>query len=204
MRVGILGGVFNPPHIGHLICAQEALVQLELDRLVLMPVGEAPHREVEDDPGAAVRAELCELVAAGDQRIEVSRLELEREGPSYTVDTLRQWRERSPDDELYWLMGADQACSLPSWHEPEEVLSLATIGVVERTGWHREEVTIRLARLKGGERLVFFDMPRIDVSSSMVRRRVASGKPIRYLVPDAVADVVAQRGLYGASPVGAE
>jgi nicotinate-nucleotide adenylyltransferase len=169
-----------------------------------MPVGEAPHREVEDDPGAEVRFELCERVAARDERFEVSRLEVERDGPSYTVDTLRAWRERSPDDEVHWLMGADQAVALPSWREPEEVLSLATIGVVERTGWHREEVAIRLARLKGGERIVFFDMPRVDVSSTMVRRRAAQSRPIRYLVPDAVAELVAERGLYGASPVGAE
>jgi len=101
-------------------------------------------------------------------------------------------------------MGADQAASLPSWREPEEVLSLATIGVVPRTGWHREEVTIRLVKLKGAARVVFFDMPRIDVSASLVRHRVADGKPIRYLVPDAVAELVLQRGLYGASPVGAE
>jgi nicotinate-nucleotide adenylyltransferase len=204
LRVGILGGVFNPPHIGHLICAQEALLQLELETVLFMPVGQAPHRGVEEDPGAEVRVEMCERAVAGDERLEVSRLEVEREGPSYTVDTLRQWRERSPDDEIFWLMGGDQAASLPSWREPEEVLSLATIAVVERTGWHREEVVIRLARLKGGARVVFFDMPRIDVSSSMVRRRVARGKPIRYLVPDAVAELVAERGLYGASPVGAE
>ena len=179
MRVGILGGVFNPPHIGHLVCAQEALGQLELERVVFMPVGQAPHREIEEDPGPDVRLELCERAVAGDESIEVSRLEIEREGPSYTVDTLREWRERSPDDEVYWLMGADQAVD-------------------------REEVTIRLVKLKGAARVVFFDMPRIDVSASLVRHRVADGKPIRYLVPEAVAELVLQRGLYGASPVGAE
>jgi nicotinate-nucleotide adenylyltransferase len=204
LRVGILGGVFNPPHIGHLVCAQEALVQLELESMLLMPVREAPHRPVEDDPGAELRAEMCQRAVAGDERVEVSRAEVEREGPSYTVNTLRQWRERSPDDEVFWIMGGDQAASLASWREPEEVLSLATIAVVPRTGWHREEVVIRLVKLKGAAQVVFFDMPRIDVSSSMVRRRVASGKPIRYLVPDAVAELVAERGLYGASPVGAE
>jgi nicotinate-nucleotide adenylyltransferase len=204
LRVGILGGVFNPPHIGHLICAQEALVGLELETVVFMPVGEAPHRPIEADPGAAVRAELCELAVSGDERFSVSRMEVEREGPSYTVDTLRHWRERSPDDELFWLMGGDQAAALPSWREPEEVLSLATVAVVERTGWHREEVAIRIARLKGAARIVFFDMPRIDVSSTMVRRRVARGKPIRYLVPDRVAGAIIERGLYRGSPVAAE
>jgi nicotinate-nucleotide adenylyltransferase len=204
LRVGILGGVFNPPHIGHLVCAQEALVQLELEAVLFMPVGRAPHREIEDDPGAEIRVEMCERAVAGDERIEVSRLEVERDGPSYTVDTLRELRERSPDDEVFWLMGGDQAASLPSWREPEEVLSLATVAVVPRTGWHREEVVIRLVKLKGAAQVVFFDMPRIDVSSSMVRRRVAQGKPIRYLVPDTVAELVTERGLYGASPVGAE
>lgn len=204
--MGILGGTFNPPHIGHLICAQEALVCLELDTVVWIPAGVPPHREVEDDPGAEARYEMCELAVSADERFSLSRIEIDREGPSYTADTLRAMRsDASSDDELFLILGGDQAASLRSWHEPEEVLSLATIAVVERTGWPRPAIGVRLSGLRGAERLVFFDMPRVDVSSSMVRRRAREGKPIRYLVPDGVANYIGAQSLYAAStPVAAE
>ena len=112
LRVGILGGAFNPPHIGHLVCAQEALVQLELDRVVFMPVGVAPHREIEQDPGAEARLEMAELAVADDERFEVSRMEVDKEAPSYTSETLAALREESPDDELFLILGGDQAAAL--------------------------------------------------------------------------------------------
>jgi nicotinate-nucleotide adenylyltransferase len=199
VRVGILGGAFNPPHIGHLVCAQEALLQLALDKVVFVPVGQAPHREVEDDPGTDVRLELVELAIADDDRFESSRIELDREGPSYTSDTLREMRRNAPDDEHYLILGGDQAAGLPVWHEPEEVLSLATVAVVERVSWTRNAIGIKIARLKGSERVRYLDMPLIQVSSSAIRSRVATGRPIRYLVPDGVASYVLAHGLYGAS-----
>jgi nicotinate-nucleotide adenylyltransferase len=197
--VGILGGTFNPPHIGHLICAQEALVQLGLDTVVWVPSGVPPHREVEDDPGAEARFEMCELTVGGDERFSLSRVELEREGPSYTADTLRAMRASASDDELFLILGGDQAASLRSWHEPEQVLSLATIAVAERSGFPRPAIGVTLSGLAGAERLVFFEMPRVDVSSSLVRRRAREGKPIRYLVTDKVADYIGAQSLYGAS-----
>jgi nicotinate-nucleotide adenylyltransferase len=203
--VGILGGTFNPPHIGHLICAQEAVVQLELDTVLWVPAGEPPHREVEYDPGAEARYEMCELAVADDERFSLSRVELEREGPSYTSDTLRELGSQAPDDELFLILGGDQAASLRSWHEPEDVLSLATVAVVERTGWPRPAIGVKLSGLPGAERIRFFEMPRVDVSSSMVRRRAREGKPIRYLVTDKVANYIGAQSLYGAStPVAAE
>jgi nicotinate-nucleotide adenylyltransferase len=198
VRLGILGGAFNPPHIGHLVCAQEALVQLELDRVVFVPVGQAPHRGIEDDPGAEARLELVELAIAGDDRFTSSRIELDREGPSYTSDTLREMRSDAPEDGLFLILGGDQAASLPAWHEPEEVLSLATVAVVERVSWTRNAIGIKIARLKGSERVRYLDMPLIQVSSSAIRRRVAAGRPIRYLVSDAVASYIEAKGLYGA------
>ena len=199
MRIGILGGVFNPPHVGHLVCAQEALVQLELERVLFVPVGRAPHREVEQDPGAEERYALCELAVAGDERFSASRIEVDRDGPSYTVDTLRELREGSPDDELFLVLGGDQAATLPSWREPEEVVRLARPAIAERTGWRRERIAVKLGPLGAGGAVAYFDMPRVDVSSTLVRRRAATGAPIRYLVPDAVADRIASRGLYAAS-----
>ena len=199
MRVGIYGGVFNPPHLGHLVAAQEAHAHLGLDVVVWVPVGAAPHRAIEQDPGADARFEMTELIIGADERFGISRIELDREGPSYTVDTLRQLRERSPDDELFLILGGDQAAALPSWHEPEQVLSLASIVVFARATDNRNAIGIRLSRLQGAERLRFLEMPRIDISSTMVRRRVAQGKPIRYLVPDEVANFIGAQSLYGPS-----
>ena len=198
MRVGILGGAFNPPHIGHLVCAQEAMLQLALDRVVFVPVGQAPHRQLEDEPGSEARLQLLELAIADDERFASSRIELDREGPSYTSDTLREMRSATPEDERFLILGGDQAAGLPSWHEPEEVLSLATVAVVERVSWTRNAIGIKIARLKGSERVRYLDMPLIQVSSSAVRRRVAAGLPIRYLVPDAVVAYIEANGLYGA------
>jgi nicotinate-nucleotide adenylyltransferase len=196
MKVGLLGGTFNPPHLGHLVMAQEAHARLGLDRVVFMPVYSPPHKVVENEPGVDQRVALCELAVAGDPRFVVSRLEADRPGRSYTVDTLRGLHESSPEDELTFIMGGDMAYSLPTWHEPEAVLSLATLGVAERDGVARADITEHLAGLAGADRIRFFDMPRLDISSSLIRRRAAARQPLRYLVPDAVAEYIVSEGLY--------
>ncbi len=195
-ELGILGGTFNPPHVGHLVMAQEALDQLGLDRVLLMPVAQPPHKEAPADPGADVRLELCRLATAGAPHVEVSELEIERGGASYTVDTLRALHERAPEHVLTFIVGGDMAYSLPSWREPEAVLELARLGVAERDGLRREDIAERLERLHSGDRVAFFDMPRIDLSSSAIRERVAAGRPIRYLVPDPVIEAIRSRRLY--------
>jgi nicotinate-nucleotide adenylyltransferase len=197
LRVGILGGAFNPPHLGHLVCAQEALVALELDRVVFVPVGEAPHRTLDDDPGPEARLEMVELAVADDERFITSRIEMDRKGPSYTVDTLDQLHADAPDDELFLILGGDQAAALASWHEPEKVLDGATVAVFERMSWGRNAIIIKIGRLPGAERVRYLDMPLIQVSSSAIRRRVREGVPIRYLVPDKVVDYIATNELYG-------
>jgi nicotinate-nucleotide adenylyltransferase len=198
LRLGILGGAFNPPHIGHLVCAQEAAAQLELDRVVFMPVGVAPHRVIGDDPGAEARLEMVELAVADDDRFATSRIELDREGPSYTSDTLEQLLKGSPKDELFLILGGDQAAALGSWHEPEQVLERATVVVFERVSWGRNAIVIKIGRLRGAERVRYLDMPLMQVSSSAIRRRVRDGGPIRYLVPEKVADYIRANNLYGA------
>jgi nicotinate-nucleotide adenylyltransferase len=197
LRVGILGGAFNPPHIGHLICAQEALVQLELDSVVFVPVGEAPHRELQDDPGPEARLDMVELAIADDERFSTSRIEIDREGPSYTLDTLEQMLEESPKDELFLILGGDQAAALATWHEPEKVLERATLAVFERMSWGRNAIVIKIGRMPGAERVRYLDMPMIQVSSSAIRRRVREEVPIRYLVPDKVVEYIASHELYG-------
>jgi nicotinate-nucleotide adenylyltransferase len=198
LRVGIFGGAFNPPHIGHLVCAQEALVQLELERVVFMPVGVPPHREIDLDPGAETRLEMVELAVGDDERFEASRIELDREGPSYTLDTLEQLAKESPKDELVLILGGDQAAALASWHEPERVLERATVAVFERMSWGRNAIMIKIGRLPGAQRVRYLDMPLIQVSSSAIRRRVREGLPIQYLVPDKVADYISSHDLYSA------
>ena len=195
-RIGILGGTFNPPHIGHLTMAQEAHAQLGLDAVVLMPVATPPHKPIEEDPGVAARLDLCRVATEKDDRFGVSRIEIERGGTSYTVDTLRAIHEHAPEDELTFIVGGDQARGFPGWREPEEILGLATLAVAERDGIARQEISDRLSPLRGSERVVFFEMPRLDVSSSDIRRRVRESRPIRYLVPDDVVRLIGNHGYY--------
>ena len=197
MRLGLLGGTFNPPHLGHLVCASEAAEQLGLDRVLLTPVAIAPHKRAEQDPGADVRLALCRFAVEGDERLGVCDLEVRRGGSSYTVDTLRELHAGTPEDDLTFIAGGDIALGLPSWREPERVLELATLAVAEREGLVRADIVEHLAaRLPGTPPPVFFDMPRVDISSSQIRRRVAAGRGIRYLVPEPVGELIARERLY--------
>ena len=161
-----------------------------------MPFGEPAHRSLEHEPGPEVRLQMCEYAIGADARFGVSRIEIDRPGPSYTVDTLRDLRARAPHDELVLLIGGDQAAALRSWRDPETILSLATLGIAERDEWRREEIVDRLGGLCSAEQVRFFDMARIDVWSTLVRRRSAEGRPIRYLVPEGVQTYISKAGLY--------
>ena len=183
-----------------MVCAQEALTGLGIDRVLLLPVHTPPHKQLEDEPGVEHRLELCRLAAAGAEGIEVSSIEADRPGPSFTIDTLRSLHARDPGDDLTFIVGADQALGLPTWREPAALLELAELGVAGREGVSEDDVIRRLDTLPGAAaRVRFFSMPRIDISSSMVRLRAHAGKPIRYLVPERVAEYVASQGLYWAS-----
>jgi nicotinate-nucleotide adenylyltransferase len=198
-RIGLLGGTFNPPHLGHLICAQSALEGLELDCVLFVPVHTPPHKETDGDPGVEHRVALCTLAVAGDDRLEVSRVDADVPGPSYTVDTLSRLHEQRPENQLTFIVGGDVARSLPDWREPEAILSLAEIGVAGREEVRADAIRRNLSVLAGGaDRVRFFDMPRIDISSTLIRSRVAAGLAVRYLVPDTVAAYIAHEGLYAA------
>ena len=173
------------------MCAQEARWQLALDEVVLMPVGQAPHRRIEQDPGAEERYELCRLAAEGVDWLKASRAEVERDGPSYTADTLEEFR----GGELFFVVGADQALRLSEWHEPERVLRAATLAVVERDGLSIDDVRAAVSAV-GEARIEPVAMPRIDVSSTEIRRRVAQGRPVRYLTPDPVLELIEAMDLY--------
>jgi nicotinate-nucleotide adenylyltransferase len=197
VRLGILGGTFNPPHLGHLVCAQEAYVQLRLDEVIMVPARIPPHKPVQDEPGPEHRLELCRVAVSGDERFCVSDLEIARRGPSYTVDTLEQLHSQAPESELFLILGGDVAAGLRDWHEPERVLSLATLAVAKRRGTSKAAVQEALHSISGGERALFFRMPRIGISSTLVRTRTRAGLPIKYIVPDAVAGYIEEHQLYG-------
>jgi nicotinate-nucleotide adenylyltransferase len=191
-RVGVLGALFDPPHIGHLLLAQEAIWQLGLARVVLVPTGTPPHRAAAVAP-AETRLRLTAAAAAGDPRLSVSRAELDRPGPSYTSDTLRSLQLHYPEASLVLLLGADQLAALGSWHEAERLPQLARLAVARRPG----------VALAGAERaaVTWIEMPLVDVSSSAIRARAASRRPIRWLVPEPVRALIEADGLYrGAAP----
>ncbi|MGI8579476.1 MAG: nicotinate-nucleotide adenylyltransferase [Solirubrobacteraceae bacterium] len=195
-RVGVLGGTFNPPHAGHLACARAARTALGLDVVLLVTAARPPHKPFASDPGAEVRFELCQAAASGEPGLQASRAELDRPGPSYTVDTLRAMHSERPDAEFTLVVGGDMATNLPTWREPEAVLGLARLAVAERAGSARALIAERLAPLAGEDRVSYLDMEPVDVSSSLVRDRVARGESIDGLVPDAVAQLIAEGGLY--------
>ena len=194
--IGVLGSAFNPPHLGHLALAQEAAWQLELEEVVLVPTGQAPHKRIADDPGGETRMEMTRLAAADDSRFSVSALEVEREGPSYTCETLEALAEERADRKLVFVMGADAAVGLESWRQPERVVELASLAVARRAGVSDAEVAATMRSLGCEGRATMLEMPQFGVSSSAVRERAKQGRPLRYLVPNSVAAFIEERGIY--------
>ena len=194
--IGVLGSAFNPPHLGHLALAQEALWQLDLSEVVLMPTGDAPHKRIADDPGREQRLAMTRLAAADDSRFSVSTLEVDRDGPSYTYETLELLADQRADTELVFVMGADAAVGLESWRAPERVVELARIAVARRSGISDAEVAAVMRSLGADGRATMLEMPQFGVSSSAVRERAAGGRPLRYLVPESVARFIEEKGIY--------
>jgi nicotinate-nucleotide adenylyltransferase len=202
-----MGGTFDPIHIGHLAAAEEAREVLGLGRVLFVPAGDPPHKPADAVSGAADRVAMVELAIAGNPAFEVSRVEVDRSGPSWTVDTLEllaageRAAGRQPD--LTLILSAESFAGLPSWHEPHRLFGLARIAVVPRAGleapddaWiaeHFPGADARVERLAG---------PRVRLSATEIRERVAAGRSIRYLVPDAVIRYIGDHGLYQSTPGG--
>jgi nicotinate-nucleotide adenylyltransferase len=204
--IGILGGTFNPPHLGHLELARHAREELGLERVLLMPAGVPPHKHPDADPGRHHRLAMCRLAAEGSDRVSVCALELDRTGPSYTADTLTEIHARHPQSELTFIVGADTARTLPSWHEPATVLRLARLAVATRAGSGHDQVlqAITLAAGPDGEADAvagtrFLEMAPIEISSSAARERIAAGLPLQDLLADAVSGYIAEHGLYSSA-----
>ena len=192
MTVGLLGGTFDPPHVGHLALADEAIRRFALERLVVVPTGTPPHKRAKAD--AETRFRLAEAAFAGRPRVELSRRELERPGPSYTVDTAR-WAERRFGD-VVLLVGADEFGDFLSWREPDEILRHVRLGVASRPGFPRARLDAVLAALERPDRVELFPIPEVPVSSRELRARIASGEPVGELLPPTVARLVEDAGLY--------
>jgi nicotinate-nucleotide adenylyltransferase len=190
VRLGVFGGTFDPPHLGHLVAASQVAEELQLQRLLWVPAALHPFKRGRVAAEAGLRLEMTRAAVAGDPRFAVDALELERSGPSYTADTLAQLQAREPGAELYLLTGADNLRELHLWHRVDEVLRLARLVVLTRAG--------EGAPRAGGPAAREVVVPRLDLSSTEIRRRVAAGECIRYLVPEAVRAVIEREGLYRA------
>lgn len=195
-RIGVFGSAFNPPQVAHLRLVEEARRQLGLDLVVIVPTGDSYHKQPESDPGPEVRFRLAEAAFAGLDGVEVSAIEIEHAGPSYTYATLEQIAEDNPDSEIHLLMGADTARGFGGWQRPERILELARVAVIPRPGVEEEEVVEVFNRLGGSDRLKYLEVPAAGVSSSDVRERIASGAPYKDLVPPAVAEIINNEGVY--------
>jgi nicotinate-nucleotide adenylyltransferase len=198
LKLGVLGGTFDPPHIGHLILAEEARLALGLGQVVFVPAG-APWRKAGQELSPREdRLAMVQLAVGANPYFAVSGLEIEREGPSYAAETLAALREQlAADSEMFFILGQDSLADLPNWWQPQRIISLARLAVAARTAWEPDQADALETELPGiSQRLVWLDMPRIDISSTAVRERVRRRLSFRYWVPPAVEEYIRQHGLY--------
>ncbi|MCX8053087.1 MAG: nicotinate-nucleotide adenylyltransferase [Armatimonadetes bacterium] len=196
VSIGIMGGTFDPIHIGHLILAEEARQQLGLDEVLFVPAGEPPHKPGQVIARAEHRLQMVRLAVVDNEYFECSTVELDREGPSYTIDTVREIIGLlGGSARLFVLIGADEARNLMSWRDPYGIQALATIAVADRPGSDFETAVGALPE-DFAQELVHLQMPGVNVSSTNIRERVLSGRSIKYLVPDAVERYILENGLY--------
>ena len=200
MNLGVLGGTFDPPHIGHLMLAEEARLALSLSQVLFLPAGDPWRKAGRELSPPEHRLAMVRLAVGDDPHYAISTLEIEREGPSYTVETLTALHEQfGLETEFFFIMGADSLADFPHWHQPQRILELARLAVAERP--EREDVALEeglaedLARAMR-ERVVWLRMPLIAISASAVRERVRRGVSIRYWVPPPVEEYIRQHGLY--------
>lgn len=198
-RVGLLGGTFDPPHLGHLVVAQDVAEALDLEEVRFVVAARPPLKPDRQPAPGEVRAAMVEAAVADDPRFRLSRIELDRGGTSYSVDTVRALSEAEPSVEWFLVIGADQLPQLPEWREPEELARLARLVVVSRRG--------RVPEGPGpGDLRVAWqsvEVTRIDVSSTEIRARIAGGRSVRYLVPEGVRGIIEASGLYREARAGA-
>ena len=192
MTTGLLGGAFDPPHLGHVALAQAAIAHFELVRLVIVPVGDAPHKQVVLP--AETRFRLAHAAFRDMPRVVFSRIDMARNGPAYTIETVK-YAEKEWSDVIF-LVGADQFLSFLDWKAPDEILEHARLGVATRPGYPEKKLKAVLKKLSRPDRVELFEIPELPISSTDVRRLIAAEGPYEELVPVAVADVIDELGLY--------
>lgn len=195
-KLGIMGGTFNPIHIGHLVCAEEALSQYGLDEIVFMPTGMPPHKEIEGGTSPEARYLMTVIATVVNPRFRVSRYELDKEQLCYTVDTVRCLREENAGVELYFITGADAVLEILDWKDPEELLQMANLIAATRPGYPLDRLSEITGRFSRQDRVKVMEIPAIGVSSSLIRERVRRRMSIRYLVPVGVEQFIDKEGLY--------
>jgi nicotinate-nucleotide adenylyltransferase len=197
MRLGIFGGTFDPPHLAHLILAAEAHCQLALDRVLWVLTPDPPHKQGRAISGLEDRLELLQAALEGDPAFALSRVDIDRSPPHYSLDTVLALRDQHPQAVLVFLMGGDSLHDLPAWHRPHDLIAACDeIGVMRRPG-----DGVDMSRVKGQfpeilPKLRFVDAPLLEISASEIRRRAAAGLPYRYFLPPAVYELVRAKGLY--------
>ncbi|MGE3313535.1 MAG: nicotinate-nucleotide adenylyltransferase [Planctomycetaceae bacterium] len=203
MRLGLFGGTFDPVHLGHLVLAECCREQCVLDQIWFLPAGDPPHKPGKSISPGKTRAEMLEFAIAGHPQFAVNRMELEREGKSFTFETLGRLQKEEPGRELFFLIGADSLADLPTWREPRRILELATIVAVNRGDRPLPDIDSIAQRIAGKsdvaavrDRLRVVTMPGVDISSTEIRARVRTGQSIRFLVPRAVEMYIAEHKLY--------
>ncbi|MEZ6054027.1 MAG: nicotinate-nucleotide adenylyltransferase [Planctomycetaceae bacterium] len=198
MRLGIYGGTFDPVHYGHLLLAEQCREQCELDEVWFVPAGVPPHKQADGITPAKDRINMLDFALAGIPEFSISTIEVERDGPSYTVDTLQQLVEADASRELFLLIGADSLADFPTWRQPQRILELATLVAVNRGDFDEAQLRSDVARLgpQTADRLQIVEMPGIDISATDIRRRVHEGRSIRFFTARPVEHYIVERGLY--------
>lgn len=197
-KIGIMGGTFNPIHIGHLILAQTALEQFQLDKVLFMPSKNPPHKRNEHILDDKVRATMVQLAIEDNPCFELSTFEMQREGTTYTADTLEQLTKLYPDEEYYFIVGADSLFYLDKWKDPETILKLCTLVAAVRDQRTKKEMEDQITYLSSqyDSTIELLDSPNIDISSTMIRERAKAELSVEYYVPTRVAEYMAKNNLY--------
>jgi nicotinate-nucleotide adenylyltransferase len=198
VRVGIFGGTFDPVHQGHMIIAEQVMNELRLDRVVFVPGGIPPHKEAYSvRANAEDRFAMVEAAVAGNDKFSVDRVEVDAGRPMHSVETVGIFKERSPEDEWFFIMGADEVSNLLAWKEPDRLLEQVVMVAATRPGYDLSKLDHLEAALRNFDRIFPVECTRVDISATGIRRRMLQGKSIRYLVPEGVYGIIEQRRLYG-------
>ncbi|MBF7097218.1 nicotinate-nucleotide adenylyltransferase [Alkalibacter mobilis] len=197
-KIGILGGTFNPIHYGHLLLAESARDRLDLDKVIFIPTGNNPLKTTDYDIDAAHRYEMTKRGISGNDNFAVSDIEVKREGYTYTIDTLKELKKSYPDDDIYFIVGADIVFEIDSWKRADEVLKMITLVTTFRPGYDQEKLDRRVEELREiySTRIMKLFAPEMDISSSEIRSRVKHGYSIKYLLPDEVESYIYENNLY--------